>query len=202
MVSEDTLLALMRDRRSIRRYLERPVPRDVLLRLLDAARWAPSAHNRQPWRFAVLEGATWRKSLAAAMGERFRADLLADGLSPEAVERQVRRSYERIAGAPVVIVFFVSLADMDRYPDPLRQEAERLMAVQSVALAVQNLLLRAHAEGLGACWICGPLFCPDVVRVELSLPEDWIAQGLLTIGYPAESREKDREPLETRVVWY
>lgn len=202
MVSEDTLLALMRDRRSIRRYLERPVPRDVLLRLLDAARWAPSAHNRQPWRFAVLEGAARRESLAAAMGERFRADLLADGLSPEAVERQVRRSYERIAGAPVVIVFFVSLADMDRYPDPLRQEAERLMAVQSVALAVQNLLLRAHAEGLGACWICGPLFCPDVVRVELSLPEDWIAQGLLTIGYPAESREKDREPLETRVVWY
>lgn len=202
MVSEDALLALMRDRRSIRRYLDRPVPRDVLLRLLDAARWAPSAHNRQPWRFAVLEDAARRASLAAAMGERFRADLLADGLSPEAVERQVRRSCERIAGAPVVIVFFLSLTDMDRYPDPPRQEAERLMAVQSVALAVQNLLLRAHAEGLGACWICGPLFCPDVVRVELSLPEDWIAQGLLTIGYPAESREKDREPLETRVVWY
>lgn len=202
MVSEDALLALMRDRRSIRRYLDRPVPREALYRLLEAARWAPSAHNRQPWRFAVLEDVARRASLAAAMGERFRADLLADGLAAEAVERQVQRSYERIAGAPVVIVFFVSLLDMDRYSDPARQDAERLMAVQSVALAAQNLLLQAHAEGLGACWMCAPLFCPDVVRAELSLPDDWIAQGLLTVGYPAETRQKDREPLETRVAWY
>ena len=202
MESDDTLLALMRGRRSIRRYLDRPVPREVLLRLLEAARWAPSAHNRQPWRFAVLQDPVRRASLAATMGARFRADLMADGLPDEAVERQVRRSYERISGAPVVIVFFLSLTEMDQYPDPRRQEAERLMAVQSVALAVQNMLLRAHAEGLGACWMCGPLFCPDVVRAELSLPDDWIAQGLLTIGYPAETREKDREPLETRVVWY
>ena len=202
MVSEDALLALMRDRRSIRRYLDRPVPREALYRLLEAARWAPSAHNRQPWRFAVLEDAARRASLAAAMGERFRADLLADGLADEVAERQVQRSYERIAGAPVVIVFFVSLVDMDRYSDPARQDAERLMAVQSVALAAQNLLLQAHAEGLGACWMCAPLFCPDVVRAELSLPDDWIAQGLLTVGYPAETRQKDREPLETRVAWY
>lgn len=202
MVSEDALLALVRDRRSIRRYLDRPVPREALYRLLEAARWAPSAHNRQPWRFAVLEDVARRASLAAAMGERFRADLLADGLAAEAVERQVQRSYERIAGAPVVIVFFVSLVDMDRYSDPARQDAERLMAVQSVALAAQNLLLQAHAEGFGACWMCAPLFCPDVVRAELSLPDDWIAQGLLTVGYPAETRQKDREPLETRVAWY
>jgi len=202
MVSEQALLALMRDRRSIRRYLDRPVPREVLFRLLEAARWAPSAHNRQPWRFAVLEEAARRASLAAAMGEQFRADLRADGLAAEVVERQVQRSYERIAGAPVVIVFFVSLVDMDPYSDPARQDAERLMAVQSVALAAQNLLLQAHAEGLGACWMCAPLFCPDVVRAELSLPDDWIAQGLLTVGYPAETRQKDREPLETRVVWY
>lgn len=202
MVSEHALLALMRDRRSIRRYLDRAVPRDAVTRLLEAARWAPSAHNRQPWRFAVLEDAARRQRLAAAMGERFRADLLADGLSAEATERQVRRSYERITSAPVAIVFFVSLVEMDRYPDPARQEAERLMAVQSVALAAQNLLLQAHAEGLGACWMCAPLFCPDVVRVELTLPDDWIAQGLLTVGYPAETRQKDREPLETRVVWY
>lgn len=202
MVSEHALLALMRDRRSIRRYLNRPVPRDVVTRLLEAARWAPSAHNRQPWRFAVLEDAARRQRLAAAMGERFRADLLADGLSAEAAERQVRRSYERIASAPVAIVFFVSLVEMDRYLDPARQEAERLMAVQSVALAAENLLLQAHAEGLGACWMCAPLFCPDVVRAELNLPDDWIAQGLLTVGYPAEMRQKDREPLETRVVWY
>lgn len=202
MESEQTLLALIQARRSIRRTLDRPVPREVIGRLLEAARWAPSAHNRQPWRFAVIESAERRARLAAAMGERLRADLTADRLAPDAIEPQVRRSYARISSAPLVIVFFLSLVDMDQYPDPARQEAERLMAVQSVALAAQNMLLQAHAEGLGACWMCAPLFCPDVVRAELSLPEDWIAQGLLTIGYPAEERQKSREPLETRVRWY
>ena len=74
------------------------------------------------------------------------------------------------------------MADMDQYPDDRRQQAERVMAVQSVALAAQNLLLAAHAEGLGACWMCAPLFCPDVVRDALALPEDWEAQALIHAG--------------------
>ncbi len=65
-----------------------------------------------------------------------------------------------------------------------------MMAVQSVALAAQNMLLMAHAEGLGACWMCAPLFCPDVVRAALALPADWEAQALLTLGYPAEAADQ------------
>jgi len=197
-----TLLDAMHSRRSIRRYLERPVPRDVLRRLLEAARWAPSAHNRQPWRFVVITDPARRASLAQAMGESFRQDLEADALSPDEVDRQVARSYERISRAPAVIVLGLSMTAMDRYPDERRQRAEWVMAVQSAALAAQNLLLMAHVEGLGACWMCAPLFCPEVVRAELSLPEDWEAQALLTVGYPAEQRTKDREPLETRTLWY
>lgn len=201
MESEQALLALIQARRSIRRTLDRPVPHRVIERLLEAARWAPSAHNRQPWRFAVIESVAWRGRLAAAMGERLRADLAADGLEADAIERQVRRSYERISSAPLVIVFFLSLADMDRYPDPARQEAEHLMAVQSVALAAQNMLLQAHAEGLGACWMCAPLFCEDVVRAALELDADWEPQAIITIGVPAESRSRARNPLEESVVW-
>jgi coenzyme F420-0:L-glutamate ligase/coenzyme F420-1:gamma-L-glutamate ligase len=201
-MDSSTLLEAMRSRRSIRRCIERPVPRDILRRLLEAARWAPSAHNRQPWRFAVITGPARRVSLAQAMGESFRLDLEADKLPPDEVDRQVARSYERISRAPAVIVLCLSMVDMDRYPDARRQQAERVMAVQSAALAAQNVLLMAHAEGLGACWMCAPLFCPDVVRAALALPEDWEAQALLTVGYPAEQRTKDREPLETRTLWY
>lgn len=196
------LLAMIKERRSIRRYEDRIVPDAILQRVLEAAQWGPSAHNRQPWRFAVLVDPERKAALARAMGERFRADLAADGLSAEDVERQVARSYARISGAPVVIVVFVSMIDMDRYPDARRQDAERTMAVQSVALATQNLLLQAHAEGLGACWMCAPLFSPDVVRDVLSLPADWDAQGLITLGYPAESRTRDREPVESKTRWY
>jgi coenzyme F420-0:L-glutamate ligase/coenzyme F420-1:gamma-L-glutamate ligase len=196
------LFVIIQSRRSIRRYVDRPVPADVLRRVLTAGQWAPSAHNRQPWRFAVVIDPAQREKLARAMGERFRADLLADGLPTQEVERQIGRSTERISGAPALIVVCLSMADMDRHPDDQRQSAERVMAVQSTALAAQNILLMAHAEGLGACWMCAPLFCPDVVRAALALPADWEAQALLTLGYPAEERTKDREPLETKIAWY
>lgn len=198
----ETLDALVRERRSIRRFTADAIPREVVERLLTAAAWAPSAHNRQPWRFVAVETPAARERLARAMGDRLRRDLAADGAAEEAIERDAQRSYTRIAAAPLAVVLCLTMADMDVYPDERRQAAERLMAAQSVAMAGQNLLLAARAAGLGACWMCAPLFCPDVVRAELSLPEDWIAQGLLTIGYPAEERQKSREPFETRVRWY
>ncbi len=202
MMDTVAALRLMRSRRSVRRYEDRPVPAEILRELLEAARWAPSAHNRQPWRFVVLVDAQRRRMLAEAMGERLRHDLLADGLPAGEVERQVTRSVARISQAPAAIVAFLSMADMDQYPDERRQLLERTMAVQSVALAVQNMLLLAHAHGLGACWMCAPLFCPDVVRDALDVPADWEAQVLVTVGYPAETRAKERSPLDDLVRWY
>ena len=197
------LFEAIHSRRSIRRYRPEPVPQGLIVRLLEAACWAPSAHNRQPWRFTVIADAEVKERLARAMGARLRADLERDGLPPEVIEKDVARSYVRITGAPVVILVALTLADMDVYPDPRRSQAEWTMAVQSVAMAVQNLLLAAHAEGLGACWMCAPLFCPDAVKAALDLPEDWQPQALITLGYPAEvPKEKGRAPLASRVVYY
>lgn len=188
-----------RGRRAIRRYLDKPVPRELLNQLLETAVWSPSAHNRQPWRFAVLEAPANKEKLAKTMGERLRADRTADGDPPEAIERDVARSFARITGAPVVIVVCLTLADMDSYPDARRSQAERTMAVQSVAMAAQTLWLAAHAAGLGACWLCAPLFVPQLVQNTLSLPPDWEPQGLLTLGWPAENKTKPRHPWQTRV---
>ncbi len=195
------LLDLLRTRRSVRRYDGRPVPQALIEGLLEVAIWAPSAHNRQPWRFVMVATPEARLQLATAMGARFRADLTADGVAADEIERRVRRSYKRVTGAPAVILVGLSMEHMDRYPDARRQDCERLMAVQSVAAAIQNLLLAAHAYGLGACWTCAPLFCPDVVREALGLPADFVAQALITLGWPAESPTTTREPLHTR-VWY
>ncbi len=133
------------------------------------------------------------------MGARLRADLTADGAPPEVIEKDASRSYSRISSAPALVLVCMTMVDMDRYTDA-RRTAERLMAAQSTAMAGQNLLLAAQ-EGLGACWMCAPLFCPDVVRDVLDLPGDWQPQALITLGYPAEAREKTRHPLETSVLW-
>lgn len=188
-------LTHFKERRSVRHYRPDPVPGELVERLLEAAIWAPSAHNRQPWRFAVITGRSLKERLALAMGKQLRADLSADGVPEAAIEKDVRRSYERITAAPALILVSLTMTDMHVYPDQRRQRNEYLMAAQSTAMAGQNLLLAAHALGLGACWMCAPLFCPEVVRETLVLPGDWQPQGLVTVGYPAEERQKDRLPL-------
>jgi coenzyme F420-0:L-glutamate ligase/coenzyme F420-1:gamma-L-glutamate ligase len=194
-----TLYQLIWERRSIRCYRERPVERALIKRLLTAAMWAPSAHNRQPWRFAVIESEDTKARLANAMNAVLRADLAADGLPPEQIEAHATRRRARLTRAPALILLCITMADMDDYPDEKRCRAEWVMATQSLALAGQNLLLAAHAEGLGACWLCAPLFCPDVIRDTLSLPPDWEPQAFISLGWPAEMSHKEREPLDTRV---
>ena len=200
-LGQSILMNTIMTRRSIRRYKPDPVPREVIKNLLTAGIWAASAHNRQPWRFAVVESQAQKVSLATAMGARLRRDLGADGVPEAVIEADASRSYSRITAAPVLIALCLSLVDMDVYSDQKRNHNEYLMAVQSTAMAGQNILLAAHDAGLGACWMCAPLFCPDVVQESLDLPPDWQPQALLTIGYPAESREKTRHPLEMSVVW-
>lgn len=201
MLLESSVMRVFLTRRSLRRYQPDPVPRALIEQVLTAAIWAPSAHNRQPWRFAIVESADQKEALARAMGARLRRDLEADRVAEEVISADATRSYDRITSAPVLIVICLSMADMDTYPDTTRSQAEYIMAVQSVAMAGENLLLAAHEAGLGACWMCAPLFCPDVVRDTLDLPADWQPQGLITLGYPAQAREKTRRPLEASVLW-
>jgi F420 biosynthesis protein FbiB-like protein len=195
------LLAMIRSRRSVRRYAAGELDGGLVDRLLAAAAAAPSAHNRQPWRFAILEDAAWKERLAAAMGGRLREDRLADGDDPGDVARDVERSHARITQAPLVILACLYAADMDHYPDERRQAAERVMAIQSTAMAVQNILLAAHAEGIGACVMCAPLFCGETVIEALRLPRGWEPQTLITLGLPdGAGKERERLPLE-EIVW-
>ena len=95
-------LNLVRNRRSIRRYTPDPVPLDIVESLLESANWAPSAHNRQPWRFAVITDPGKRNDLALAMGARLREDAKDDGLDKDTIDRDVECSFGRIAGAPLL----------------------------------------------------------------------------------------------------
>jgi coenzyme F420-0:L-glutamate ligase/coenzyme F420-1:gamma-L-glutamate ligase len=195
--------ALLRGRRSIRRYLPQPVPRESLDAILETATYAPSAHNRQPWRFALVQEDATKERLARAMGERLRADRLRDSDAAEIVEADVARSFSRITSAPALVIVCLTMEDMDKYPDARRSAAEHQMAVQSTAIAMQTLLLAAHNAGLGASTMCGPLFCPDTVVSALGLPAHWEPQALVTLGYPAaRGKPFRRRPLDdvVRVV--
>lgn len=155
--------------------------------------YAPSAHHRQPWRFCVVTDVSVKNHLAGAMARDFERDLLKDGVPPEKIAAQIKRSKARITSAPVAILLCLDTREVDSYPDEKRNRAEYMMAVQSVAAAGLQLLLAAHAEGLGAVWACWPLFAQETIRETLNLAESWEPQGIFFVGYPEvvpEARER------------
>lgn len=136
--------------------------------------------------------------LADAMTKDFEHDLIGDGVSPQKSQAQVKRSKDRLTSAPVVILLCLDMSDMDSYPDEKRQQAERTMAVQSVAAAGLQLLLAAHAEGLGGVWVCSPLFTRATIQKTLNLPEPWEPQAMFYVGYAAQIPEpRERKKIES-----
>jgi len=191
------LLNIIKNRRSVKEYSSKEVSKEVLFRILEAVRWAPSAHNAQPWRFIVIRDSALKQRLAEDMASRWNQDMSKNGVPKEHRESLIKASVERFGNAPVVIVACLTMEDMDEYPDDRRKKIEYVMAVQSVAAAIENMLLAAHGEGLGSCWFCAPLFCPDIVRKTLKIPKHVDPQALITLGYPANKpNPPPRKPLE------
>ena len=127
----------------------------------------------------------------------FERDLTRDELPLEKIQAQIKRSKERITSAPVAILLCLDVSEMDSYPDEKRSRAEYIMAVQSVAAAGLQLLLAAHAEGLGGVWACWPLFAPRTVQKNLNLSDTWEPQGMVFAGYYEAAPEvRIRKPLQ------
>ena len=205
------LSELMRGRRSVRRFLPDPVPREVLRRLLEAAISAPSASNKQPWRFFVVTSRDRVDRMAAAV--RAEVDRIARHVPPEseAPFRAYGDYFTRFELAPAVIVvlhrglaLLSSLVDRELGDDARARIAgmERDSGLIGASLAIQNLLLAAHAEGLGASGMTGPLVAEADLKGILDIPESWGIAALIPVGYPAEEpAPPSRKPLDKVVRW-
>ncbi|MFL5658126.1 MAG: nitroreductase family protein [Ktedonobacteraceae bacterium] len=200
-VRADNLADLFQGRRSVRKYQARPVPREYIEQIIEAARWAPSPHGRQPWRFAILTRQEVKAQLAEQMGNTWQQNLEMDGQDAEIVNIRLEKSRQRIHNAPAIIIPCLYLEDLDRYPDEKRQADETTMAIQSLGAAIQNMLLMAYDLGLDSGWMCAPLFCPEVVCEALNLDRRLIPHALITLGYAAaDPQRRERLPLSTLIV--
>ncbi|MGF1471152.1 MAG: TIGR03668 family PPOX class F420-dependent oxidoreductase [Rubrobacteraceae bacterium] len=192
-----------RGRRSVRRYLGKKVEDELVDQVLEAARWAPSPHGRQPWRFAVIRQEATRERLVEAMGGEWRSNLQMDGTDPEVVEKRLEGSRRRLLEAPVLVLLCLYAENLDEYPDEDRQRSELTMAVQSLGAAAQNALLAAYELGLDAGWMCAPLFCPEQVVEALKLDPKLVPHALLTLGYAEGDppKRRARKPLDELIVY-
>jgi F420 biosynthesis protein FbiB-like protein len=189
-VSADTH-TFLRARRSVRRFKSDSIPAPVIQRIIETATFAPSAHNLQPWRFAVVADLSTRIRLGKALTAKMCADMNAAGAPESEIEMRVERSMRRLDEAPVVILLCRDVTAI-RKDEP----EEVTMAIQSVAACGLQLLLAAHAEGLGGNWICWPLYAQEAAREALELPNTWEPQGMFILGYAdAEPRQKVLMPL-------
>ena len=182
------LLELMKSRRSVRRFRADPVPRDVLERLGEGARWAPSNHNRQGWKLLVFADRAWIRSLAErvrlSLRERFQG---VSRLPAEALESLLRHAtwFDEAPCLAVVLSKGPSAASAGLLEGLARAELVSGEPL-SAAMATQNLLLLAHASGLGACILTGPLLAPGALDAIPDVPSGFHVLCLVALGYPAE----------------
>jgi nitroreductase len=185
------LSEVIKGRRSVRRFKPQPVPRDVIENILELAQWAPSAMNRQDWRFLVVGGAKKEALLkiTATAFDHFKPILEKNFPDKPKVIEASKHFFETYGNAPVIV-----LAYGGHFPtgqdDPF-----------SITLAVQNLLLAAHSAGLGAVWADAAAFFKEKEINELMGMEGRRLVCLIPIGYPDEA-PKAPPRREGRIQWF
>jgi len=154
----ELLLSLIKKRRSVRKYLNKPVPDDLIEKTLESAKYAPSAGNYQPWEFIVVRNPETKKNLvSAAYNQNWMAE---------------------------VPVFIIACVNMRLAAAVYGERGARLYGIQAVAAAIENIILTAESLNLATCWVGA--FSEVIISRVLECPEYVRPSAIITLGYPAE----------------
>jgi len=204
------LEGLIKGRRSVRQWKKKDVPDELVKRAVELATWAPNGGNYQGWHFVIVRNKEVIKKMADAVQSV--VDKIASWpeamSSREDIERyQKNASFFRNAPTCVGVLSDAYQNPMDRVlvaRESFDREAKEILgfrrsaptAIQSVAAAVTTMLLVFHQMGLGAVWLVSPIQAKKEIETILKVPSGRDLICLVAVGYPDESPQKDRKPVD------
>ena len=184
-------------RRSERQMWPAPIPAADLEAIVNCGLWAPSGSNQQPWHFVVITNRPMVKEFAAAVGAK--VNEIRDRISSASAQRSFdgyTRYLTFFADASALVAAFVepyrALLErlLARYAPELSVSTRENASLFSVAAAIENMLLAAHAYGYAGCWLTGPLIAKDEIEAKIRPAGSWELASLVALG----ARLPDREP--------
>ncbi len=186
----ENFIYLLKKRRSYKLdFISKEIEKRIIENCIDIARWAPSAHNSQLWRYIFLDDPQKRLELIEKINEKLRNDLRNDLKNEEFIENKINKTRVQFLQAPCLILSCADTGDLENYSDKERSENEFILGVQSVSASIMYFLLALEVNGLAACWYSAPLFSKEIVKKTLNLPENFIPMAFITIGYPLKEQK-------------
>lgn len=181
----------IKTRRSIRKYQEKEVPRGLLQEVVETALWAPSGMNRQDWEVVVVGGEVRNRLLdIVSKSQEYILPHLQE-LFPEKIIQISLQVFKNLGGAPAVMLVYIPEQTIS-YEDGLDErgrfhiEFDKYNRLLSASALIQNILLAAHARGLGTCWMVGPKYMEKEINELLGISHKELV-SIIPVGYPDQS---------------
>ncbi len=182
---------ILKSRRSYKsEFNDKEISNKMLEDCIDIARWAPSAHNGQFWRYTIIEKGKIRETLITKMNSKLKEDLITEGKSDNYVFKKINKTRKQFLNSPYLILLCMDAHDLENYSDNAREFNEYIMGVQSVSASATYLLLAFENKGLSACWYCAPLFAKEIIKEVLKLPRSFVPMAFFTVGYSTKTTQK------------
>jgi coenzyme F420-0:L-glutamate ligase/coenzyme F420-1:gamma-L-glutamate ligase len=181
----DNTSKILKSRRSYKLdFSDKRVERKIIEDCIDIARWAPSAHNGQYWRYIIIEQGRIRENLINMMNIKLKEDLTQDGKSADHIKKKVKKTKNQFLNAPYLILLCLDNEDLENYSDIERTQNEFIMGIQSISASATYFLLALESRNIAACWYCAPLFAQELIKETLHLPISYTPMAFFAIGYP------------------
>lgn len=185
------IIEVIKNRRSIRSFTSEPVLEEDIKKIIEAAIWAPSGGDSQPWEFLVIKNESKKKELVKIIKEEI--EKIAEEEIKDENEKRIMKTYSKyftfFHKAPVVIVVY-GKEERSKFMEIInkyRSEDKALKStsfVQSMAASIENMLLRAESLGYGTCWMTGPLLIENELKKVLGIEEQKTIVAIVPMGKP------------------